>query len=814
MLAPLGKSVSFLVRVLLILCVLSGGLGVVSASARASDSPTLLQFTSAGHVLGFSRDGLYAAGTSHALHVEFVGAKAVAPQADAAAVVQVGASPLRAVTYRGLWRGIDLTYRAASAGIYTSTYTLAPLANPRDIRLLYNSSPLLNADGTLSIDFETGALSESAPIAWQLIGGRRVPVQIAFRVHGRQVSFAVGAYETRYALNIDPTLTWDTFLGGTGDDYGYAIARDTKGNLYVAGSVSAAWGTPVRAYRKGVDAMVVKLSPAGARLWHTFLGGNGDDTARDIAVDGSGNAYVAGQSTSSWGTPVRHYTGGLDAFAAKVDSTGHLVWNTFLGDTLDDSGFGIARRGDGTLYVAGTASSAWGCAVDCTTRDYTASTDGFVAKLTSGGALLWNSFLGGSDGDNANALTVDSSGNVYATGDSKAAWSCAVDCTVRDFVTGRDGFAARLDASGNLTWNSFLGDAGTLDQGRGIARDAAGNIYVSGYSDATWGCVTDCTVRDFKDGLDGFVAKLSSAGSLVWNTFLGSNADETAYGIALDSGGNIYVVGETEATWGAPLRRYSGSRDGYAAKLGKSGALAALVFLGGADEDSAYDIVLDAYRKASISGASIGSWGHPVHPYAGGTDAFVAKTDFALYLNSTGSQDGWILESGELSNKGGSLNSSAVTLRLGDDPADKQYRSVLSFNTAALPDTAVIGSVTLKIKKAGIVGSSPFAVLGNLLADMRKGPLSGNKALQLTDFQTGTSKNAAFTITNHPTGAWYIKALPSGVLTLVNKAGLTQFRLRFAKDDNDDHSSDYITFYSGNAASANRPLLIITFTVP
>ncbi len=184
-------------------------------------------------------------------------------------------------------------------------------------------------------------------------------------------------------------------------------------------------------------------------------------------------------------------------------------------------------------------------------------------------------------------------------------------------------------------------------------------------------------------------------------------------------------------------------------------------------------------------------------------------------LPSSATYDGWVLESGENTNIGGSLNSTGTTFNLGDDAAKRQYRAILSFN-ALLPSSATIASVTLRIKKAGQVGANPFSTLMNIVVDIRKGAFRNNKALQIGDFQAAASKNAVLTFTNAPlAGGWYSKALAAANFGYINKLGVTQFRLRFTKDDNNNLIANYLKFYSGNYGTASsRPVLVIQYYVP
>ncbi len=220
---------------------------------------------------------------------------------------------------------------------------------------------------------------------------------------------------------------------------------------------------------------------------------------------------------------------------------------------------------------------------------------------------------------------------------------------------------------------------------------------------------------------------------------------------------------------------------------------------------------LDVPNTATITDLA----GHPLSglPYTSGETYTVQKM---LTFRSNGAQDGWILESTEFSNAGGTLNNTATTFVLGDNAADKQYRSILSFYTAPLPDTAVITKVTLKIKQYGApTGTNPFTTHGVLYVDIRTGAFGGNGALQTLDFQVTASKAAAGTIPNAPVNGWYSKVWNANIFSYINKTGVTQFRLRFQKDDNDDLGADYLAFLSGNAATISaRPTLVIEYYVP
>ena len=204
----------------------------------------------------------------------------------------------------------------------------------------------------------------------------------------------------------------------------------------------------------------------------------------------------------------------------------------------------------------------------------------------------------------------------------------------------------------------------------------------------------------------------------------------------------------------------------------------------------------------------------PIPPTATPT-ATATRPVFTFTASSDGAQDGWILEKSETANTGGSLNTTQTTFPLGDALGDRQYRSILSFNTTGLPDNAQIVSAVLKIRQSGLpVNSNPFSILGNLLVDIRSPWFGTSSTLTLTDFNAAASALKVGSFNSIPSSGWYSSSLNSIGLGQINKIGQTQFRLYFTKDDNDDLSDDYMKFYSGNASAIYRPKLIIQYSLP
>jgi len=443
---------------------------------------------------------------------------------------------------------------------------------------------------------------------------------------GGEEGFSTGTNGHLLPGFVDPTLTWQTFLGGTTADQGFGIAVDGSGNVYIAGWSDAAWGAPIQGYSGGSsDVFVARLDGGGNLTWNTFIGGSGQDVGHAIAVDGSGNVYVTGYSDATWGAPRRAYAGDYDAFVAKLDGSGSLIWNTFLGSSdkqklnKGDIGHAIAVDDSGNVYVTGYSWDTWGSPIRAYTSD---ARDAFAAKLDGSGNLAWNTFLGSGGDDYGRGIAVDGSGNSTLAGESCGSWGSPV----RAYAGSCDGFTARLDGSGSLAWNTFLGWSGDIDSTEAAAVDGSGNVYVVGYSNGTWGS----PVRAHAGKDDAYAARLDNSGNLTWHTFLGGSENDYGYEIAVDGGGNATVVGYSRAAWGSPARSFTIAPDAFTAGLDSRGNLAWNTFLGGDNSDYSYAIAVDGGGNVYVAGTSFSTWGSPIRPYTGAGDAFVVKLLVAL----------------------------------------------------------------------------------------------------------------------------------------------------------------------------------------
>ena len=470
-------------------------------------------------------------------------------------------------------------------------------------------------------------------------------------------------------------LLYSTFLGGSSYDDGTGIAIDASGAAYLTGETwSSDFPTTPGAFdpshNGGYDAFVVKLSVAGSTLTYaTFLGGSTDDTGFDIAVDGNGAAYVTGYTRSSDfpttpGAFDTSFNGGTyDAFAVKLNATGSaLAYATFLGGSAMDHGYGIAVDASGAAYVTGDSfSSDFPTTSGAFDPSYNGNDDAFVMKLnTAGSALTCATFLGGSSEDRGYDIAIDSSGAVYVTGGT---WSSDFPTTAGAFDPSYNGgsydaFAVKLNATGStLTYATFLGGSDN-EWGDGIAIDASGAAYLTGYTKSSDFPTTPGAFDPSHNGYsDVFVVKLNAAGStLVYVTFLGGSTDDVGYRIAVDGNGGAYITGDTTSsdfptTPGAFDTGFNGGTyDAFVVKLNATGsALAYATFLGGSDWDMGYGIAINASGAAYVTGWTRSSdfpttLGAFDTTYNGNDDAFVVKLLLGE-ATTTYSISGHVLES-------------------------------------------------------------------------------------------------------------------------------------------------------------------------
>jgi hypothetical protein len=596
------------------------------------------------------------------------------------------------VTYRDLYPGVDVTFYGNQAGRLEYDFTLSPGVDPSVIRLAFEGAGALRVDssGDLVIGLADTSLLQPKPRIYQLVEGKRTPISGGYMLDGNELRFAIGRFDAMRPLIIDPEVVYSTYLGGSGDELGEEKpAVDSSGSVYACGETTSSDfpvtpGVVQPSLAGGFDGYITKLSPDGSSVvYSTYLGGTGDDFLEACAVDGSGNLYMEGGTTSTdfpttAGAFQRTFGGEQDGVVAKLSPDGsHLIYSTYLGGTA----FDFNQAGDLALDPAGDVVVTEGTnSTDFPTTPgayQTADPGGqsplcgtpscavVIVKLNATGTgLIFSTYLGGPGAAGFPHLALDAAGNVYVSFLGDRRFPTTLGAFQRHFGGGSiDAIVAKLDPTGSsLIYATYLG-GGSDEIPYHMAVDAAGDLYVGGTTCSKNFPVTPGAFQTSNAGgkaircvlasgpPDGFITELNPQGTgLVFSTYLGGSGNDGTDVAGIDSVGHVFVVGNTDSTdfpvtpdAFQPIN--NGSADGVIAELSADGSqLLFSTYWGGTGFDTIIGFVLDASDNVYVTGCT-SSTDYPVTPgafqpsFGGGvsnpfqcssepTDAFVTK--FAL----------------------------------------------------------------------------------------------------------------------------------------------------------------------------------------
>jgi hypothetical protein len=568
---------------------------------------------------------------------------------------RVGLSSFARVKYTDVYPGIDLVYYGNQRQL-EHDYIVAPGADPRSINLHYDGVQQIRIDrsGDLLLSVKGGELRQSRPIAYQVIEGQRREVGSSYRTIGKNlVGFEVGTYDATRPLVIDPVLLYSTYLGGSGADNASGIAVDSVGNAFIIGGTASTnfpTASPLDATLGGTsDVFVMKLAPDGhSFIYSTYIGGSGNDSGSDIVIDSAGNAFITGTASSGFPVvaPIQNKVGGdTDAFIAKINPAGSaLIYSTFLGGRLADSGSDIVIDASGNAYVTGTTASTNFPLLNPLQGSNAGSDDAFVTKVNAAGtALVYSTYLGGTSSDSGLGIAVDSLGNAHVTGTTFSPNFPTANAFQPARAGGWEAFVTKLNATGNaFVYSTYVGGSIVADifdfgeDGRAIIVDGDGNAYVTGQADTVDFPTFNARQSFYAGGFtDGWVGKFSPSGSRIFLSYLGSTGSDEGDSIALDPSGNIYLTGvsasnSTFPTVNAIQSTNAGGNDGFVTKMSPDGlTLLYSTYIGGTDSDLARAIAVDSNGNAYVAGSTSSTNFPTANPFqaasAGPDDAFVLK---------------------------------------------------------------------------------------------------------------------------------------------------------------------------------------------
>ncbi|MBK6550344.1 MAG: SBBP repeat-containing protein [Flavobacteriales bacterium] len=381
---------------------------------------------------------------------------------------------------------------------------------------------------------------------------------------GYQTTYGGGASDAFLAkFNAEGIRLWATYYGGDSTETRMSCAVDASGNCYLAGSTlsttSIASGGHQNAFGGDLDAFLVKFAPDGTRLWATYYGGDRGDRGRSCAVDGSGNIYMSGSTSSTSniadGGFQNTFGGGgfnTDAFLVKFDPSGTRLWGTYYGDLGNDIAFTCATAVDGSILIAGGTYSQVNMATPGAHQPTVSSFgDAFLAKFDGAGARQWATYYGGSSNDYAEGLATDSNGNIYMAGLTLSGNAIASGGhqNARDGFS--DAFLIKFSPTGARLWGTYYGGTQSED-GFGCAVDGDDNVYLTGFTASANGIASGGYQNSYGGAgiseADAFVVKFNSAGTRLWGTYYGADGVEESRDCAITANGDVVFCGTTNSS--------------------------------------------------------------------------------------------------------------------------------------------------------------------------------------------------------------------------------------------------------------------------
>jgi hypothetical protein len=551
------------------------------------------------------------------------------------------------VKYDNVYDGIDLVYYGNGTKLEYD-FVVAPTSDPKRIALKFEGADNIRVaeNGDLELAVADGVLRQHAPVVYQESddGGRiAVDSRYVFKSDD-EVGFQIGEYDPSKELVIDPVLSYGTYLGSREYEYSNGIAVDAVGNAYVTGyTIPPTFPTTPGSVSPTVGStdlmpFVAKFNPTGTALvYSTYLGGAGEG----IAVDAAGFAYTTGWPYPNFfsTTPGALNMGRGGIGITKLNPQGNQrIYAARFGSNGTDDVRDIAIDTQGNAYVTGLTSCGLAACdfpiVNAPQPNYAGGGDAFVSKLNStGSALVYSTYLGGSSGEEAWDIDVDPAGNAYVTGNTfsftfpttPGAFDQTFNCPQPPFCN-PDAFVTKIPPTGSaFGYSTYLGGRGS-ERGWSIAVDNAGHAYAAGQTDGRFAGFPDegfpTTANAFKrfGSIDGYVTKLNPTGSaLVYSTLLGGGDGSGCFterirGIDVDRIGNAYVVGMTDCNTFPVVNALQSTptsfrEEAFLTKLNPTGSsLAYSTYLGGPRYDEGYAVAVDSSGSAYVTGTTSGDF--------------------------------------------------------------------------------------------------------------------------------------------------------------------------------------------------------------
>lgn len=608
----------------------------------------------------------------HRVDIEFIGANnhpeltAEFPSADYINYYTTGTPEggvkfvrtFKTVTYKNLYKGIDLEFTVDDT--HRPKYNFI-VHEGADLSLLiwkYNGAfATALREGKIMLNVEQGIVEEKLPISYIKETGQKIEAKY-YSAGDNMYGIAVARHNANTTLVIDP-IPWATYFGGASGDEAWGTATDIQGNIIVSGRTSStsaiattgAYQTVNGGGSSAMDAFILKLSSAGSILWATYYGGSGSDYSTDVATDRWNNIYVTGggglATSNSYQTSM---SGGSDAFLARFDTAGMLVWSTYFGGNGGDLANSVSTDKFGNVVITGYTTSTSGLATTgaFSTTFGGGAEDAFACKFTPAGNLRWATYFGGGNNERGYGIAADTSGNIITVGRTSSTSGISTTGAFQVIYGGgaADAYVVKFDSAGGRLWSTYYG-IDLYDLTNCVATDNRNNIIIGGYTTSGASIPSPGAHQVvFGGGTfygDAMIVKFEPNGNRAWATYYGGSGDDQVLAVTTDTGCNIYAGGCTLsssaiATAGVGSIAFAGGStygDGFVVKLNPFGVRQWGTYYGGTLDDCVRGVESSYNGNVVIAGitysASAMVFGSAYQPVYGGVyDAFIAS------LNSGG----------------------------------------------------------------------------------------------------------------------------------------------------------------------------------
>ncbi len=568
-----------------------------------------------------------------------------------------GVKSYQKITFENVYPGIDWVIYS-NEGFMKYDFVVHAGADRSLIKLKVKDADAvtISSNGELLIKTKLGEVKEKQPVSFNA-AGKKINTRFIQNSDGT-LGFYADAEPGIY-MRIDPSVIWATYYGGGGVvSLGYSCAVDASDNVYLSGETYSASGIATaggfdntfdNTYSGNQDAFLVKFNSSGTRLWATYYGYNSQEKGTSVAVDGSGNVYLAGSTNSLTGIGSggfqNTFGGAVDAFLIKFNSSGSRLWATYYGGAEWEFQMTCAVDGSNNVYLAGYTTSPTGIASGGFKNTLTNSAEMFLVKFNNIGNRLWATYYG-SVPDFLNgtspSCTVDGSNNVYLASFTKSATGIASGGYQNTYQGGSDAILVKFSSSGSRLWATYYGSVSD-EYGLSCAVDGSNNVYLAGYTYSTTGIASSGFQNTHGGDVDAFLVKFNSSGARLWATYYGGSDGDFGSACAVDGNNNVYLVGSAYSVADIACGGFKNSGGGYAgdvfvAKFNSDGARYWGSYYGGTGGgEYASACTIDGSDNLYIAGytnsaTGIASGGHQ-NTKSGPYDAFLVKIEGSVIVD-------------------------------------------------------------------------------------------------------------------------------------------------------------------------------------